>query len=338
MNVGVIGYGYWGPNLVRNLVATDDCVVAAVSDLRTERLAAIQKLYPAIQATMSADDILDNEEIDAVAIATPVLTHFPLVKKALLRGKHVLAEKPLTTSRAQAAELVNLAVASNLTLMVDHTFLYTGAVKKIKQIIGKGELGSLQYYDSTRINLGLFQHDINVLWDLAAHDISVLLHLIPKKPVGVQAIGVAHTDNGIENIAYLTLHYSNGFIAHCNCSWSSPVKVRQTYIGGSKKMILYNDLESSEKVKVYNSGYEIKTDADRQTVLIGYRTGDVYSPNIDTKEALAEMAVDFVSACSHRTEPVSNSKLAYEVVSILEAAEISIKSNGSRINLLQEVA
>jgi predicted dehydrogenase len=336
MKVGVIGYGYWGPNLVRNLMGVEGCTVLMVSDLRPERLTTVQKHYPSITTTRSADDVFNNNEIDAVAIATPVMAHYPLIKKALLTGKHVLAEKPMTTSKAQASELIQIAVKNERTLMVDHTFLYTGAVRKIKKIIESGEIGDLQYYDSLRINLGLFQKDINVLWDLAVHDISILLHLINKKPKSVQAIGVTHTCNDIENIAYLTLHYDNGFIAHCNCSWVSPVKVRTTYIGGTKKMIVYNDLEGSEKVKVYDSGYEINTDEDLRKVLVGYRTGDVFSPKIDTKEALAEMASDFVKACTENKEPLSNWKLAYEVVNILEAAEISIKSNGSRITLRRD--
>jgi predicted dehydrogenase len=337
MNVGVIGYGYWGPNLVRNLMATEGCKLRMVSDLRPERLSVVQRLYPTIETTLSAEAIFNNTDIEAVAIATPVLAHYPLIKKALENGKHVLAEKPMTTSRAQAMELIQMATKSERILMVDHTFLYTGAVRKIKQIIDSGELGDLQYYDSLRINLGLFHQDINVLWDLAAHDISILLHLIKKKPKSVQAIGVTHTSNDIENIAYLTMHYDNGFIAHCNCSWVSPVKVRTTYIGGSKKMIVYNDLDGSEKVKVYDSGYEINTDEDLRKVLIGYRTGDVYSPKIDSREALAEMTADFIMSCTTQTEPVSNWKLAYEVVNILEAAEISIKSNGSRITLRHDM-
>jgi predicted dehydrogenase len=338
MNIGVIGYGYWGPNLVRNLMATDGCTLRMVSDLRPERLSVVQRLYPTVETTLTADDIFNDSDIEAVAIATPVLAHYPLIKKALEAGKHVLAEKPMTTSRSQATELIQMANNSERILMVDHTFLYTGAVRKIKQIIDSGDLGDLQYYDSLRINLGLFHQDINVLWDLAAHDISILLHLIKKKPKSVQAIGVTHTSNDIENIAYLTLHYDNGFIAHCNCSWVSPVKVRTTYIGGSKKMIVYNDLEGSEKVKVYDSGYEVNTDEDLRKVLIGYRTGDVFSPKIDTKEALSEMTADFVKSCLTKTEPVSNWKLAYEVVNILEAAEISIKSNGSRITLRHDMS
>lgn len=333
MKIGIIGYGYWGPNLVRNFVAARDCSVVSISDLNPDRLALAKRLYPSIQTTTSVDDIFDNKEIDAVVISTPVRTHYPLIKKALNSGKHVLAEKPMTTSRSQAAELINLAVSKELTLMVDHTFLYTGAVKKIKDIIGKGELGTLLYYDSTRINLGLFQQDINVLWDLAVHDISILLHLIPQRPVSVQAIGVTHTKNDIENIAFLTLHYNDGLIAHCNCSWSSPVKVRTTYIGGDNKMIVYNDLDPSEKVKVYDSGYELKTDEDRRKVLVGYRTGDIFSPRIETKEALAEMAADFVRASTTKSEPLSSWRLAYEVVNVLEAAQVSIKSNGSRITL-----
>lgn len=333
MKVGIIGYGYWGPNLVRNFMASEGCSVDMVADSRPERLKIVERLYPAVKTTTSGEDIMHDSSIDAVVIATPIHTHYGLAREALECGKHVLVEKPMTTSRAQAVELVDLADTKGRVLMVDHTFLYTGAVNKMKQIIGMRELGDIRYYDSTRINLGLFQHDVNVLWDLATHDISILLHLIDERPTSVQAIGVTHTNNGIENIAYLTLYYDSGMIAHCNCSWSSPVKVRLTYIGGTKKMIVYNDLDGAEKVKVYDSGFEIRTDEDKRNVLVDYRTGDIYAPRIDGREALAGMAEDFIGAVTRNSQPVSNKSLGRDVVSILEAAQISIKSNGSKITL-----
>ncbi|HVN98137.1 MAG TPA: Gfo/Idh/MocA family oxidoreductase [Syntrophorhabdaceae bacterium] len=334
MNIGIIGYGYWGPNLVRNFSLEQDCTVSCIADSRAERLKIAERLYPSMKTTTRPEDILMDNAIEAVIIATPVHTHYQLARSAMERKKHVLVEKPMTMSHAEAKELVQLAQEQGITLMVDHTFLYTGAVKKMKEIIGRGDLGNIQYYDSTRINLGLFQHDINVLWDLAPHDIAILLHLIDEKPTSVQAIGVTHTNNGIENIAYLTLYYQSGMIAHCSCSWSSPVKVRTTYIGGTQKMIVYDDMEGTEKVKVYDTGFEIKTDEEKHRTLVDYRTGDIYTPKIDTKEALAEMAHDFVMAVKHEKEPISSWKVGYDVVNILESAQISIKSNGSKITLL----
>ncbi len=334
MNTGVIGYGYWGPNLVRNFMAQNDCLVTTLADSRPERLTMAQRLYPSLKTTTEPDDIITDDSIEAVVIATPVNTHYPLARAAIERGKNVLIEKPMTMSHTQATELVELAQRKGITLMVDHTFLYTGAVKKMKEIISSDGLGDVLYYDSTRINLGLFQHDVNVLWDLAPHDIAILLYLIDERPNSVQAVGVTHTGNDIENIAYLTLYYPSGIIAHCSCSWSSPVKVRTTYIGGTKKMIVYNDLEGTEKVKVYDTGFEVKSDEDKRKILIDYRTGDIYTPKVDNREALSAMAEDFIRAAAGKGEPVSNWKIGYDVVNILESAQISIKSNGSKITLL----
>jgi predicted dehydrogenase len=334
MNIGIIGYGYWGPNLLRNFTGQKDCAVTCLADNRPDRLSLAQRLYPALKTVTDAEDLIADENIDAVVIATPVHTHYPLARSAIEKNKHVLVEKPMTMSHTQATELVELARKKGVTLMVDHTFLYTGAVKKMKEIIGKDDLGKILYYDSTRINLGLFQHDINVLWDLAPHDIAILLYLIDEKPTSVQAIGVTHTHNDIENIAYLTLYYPSGMIAHCSCSWSSPVKVRTTYIGGTNKMIVYNDMEGSEKVKVYDSGFVVKTDEDKRNVLVDYRTGDIFAPKVDNREALSAMAEDFIMAVVHGREPVSHWKIGYDVVNILESAQISIKSNGSKITLL----
>ncbi len=333
MNIGIIGYGYWGPNLVRNFSVTKDCSVKMVCDQRTERLNVVQKLYPSINVTQNKDELISNKDIDAVVIATPVSTHFPLAKQALLEKKHVLLEKPMTDSVKHAEELIDIANKNNLLLMVDHTFLYTGAIQKMKDLIFDGSIGNINYFDSTRINLGLFQSDINVIWDLATHDISILYHLIKEKPYSVQAIGISHTDNKIENIAYLTVHYSSKIIAHFNVSWASPVKIRQMLIGGDKKMIVFNDMEESEKVKIYDTGYEIKTDEDRRKILVDYRVGDVFVPKIDRKEALAGMASDFVKGILEKKEPISNWELGLDVVKVLEAAEESIKNKGKEIIL-----
>ncbi len=333
IKVGVIGYGYWGPNIVRNFFATPDCTVRMVADGRPERLNLLAKTFPSIQGVRDAEDIIASKEVDAIVIATPVHTHFELAKRSLLQGKHVLIEKPMTSSVREADELIELATKKGLTLMADHTFLYTGAVQKMKEIIQTEVIGTPLYFDSSRINLGLFQPDINVLWDLAPHDISILTYLITEIPESINATGISHTGNKIENIAYLTVNYNSNFIAHFVCSWSSPVKVRQTLIGGDKKMILYNDLEPSEKVRVYDTGYNHKTEEDRTRIMVDYRTGDVYIPKLSSREALAGVADDFVQSVIHKKDPMSNATLGKSVVRILEASQESIKNNGKEIRI-----
>jgi predicted dehydrogenase len=333
IKVGVIGYGYWGPNIVRNFFATSDCTVRMVADGRPERLSLLAKSFPSIQGVKDAEDIIRSSEIDAIVIATPVHTHFELAKRSLMQGKHVLIEKPMTSSVREADELIELATKKGLTLMADHTFLYTGAVQKMKEIIQTEVIGTPLYFDSSRINLGLFQPDINVLWDLAPHDISILTYLITDVPESINATGISHTGNKIENIAYLTVNYNSNFIAHFVCSWSSPVKVRQTLIGGDKKMILYNDLEPSEKVRVYDTGYNHKTEEDRNRIMVDYRTGDVYIPKLSSREALAGVADDFIQSVIHRKDPMSNALLGKSVVRILEASQESIKNNGKEIRI-----
>jgi predicted dehydrogenase len=333
LNIAIIGYGYWAPNLVRNFTNAVNSKVTHVVDFRPERLSLVNKMYPSIETTNNVDEIINSTKVDAVVIATPVFTHFELAKKALLNGKHVLLEKPMTSTVAEAIELIDLADKMGLLLMVDHTFLYTGAVRKMKELIERRELGTINYFDSTRINLGLFQPDVNVLWDLAPHDISILLFLINEKPLSVNATGVSHTNNGIENIAYLTTNYSSNLLAHFNCSWSSPVKLRNTLVGGDKKMVLFNDLEPSEKLRVYDTGYNYKTDEEKNKLLVDYRTGDVYIPKLEMKEALLEMANDFVQSALNKKQPVSTSLLGLEVIKILEASQTSIKSNGKEIKL-----
>jgi predicted dehydrogenase len=333
INVGVIGYGYWGPNIVRNFFATADCTVKSVADGRPERLNALAKIFPSIQGVKDGNDIINSKDIDAVVIATPVFTHFALAKRALENGKHVLIEKPMTASVTEADELINLAAQKGLTLMADHTFLYTGAVEKMKEIIDTEVIGKPLYFDSARINLGLFQPDVNVLWDLAPHDISILTYLIADTPESINATGISHTRNKVENIAYLTVNYNSDFIAHFNCSWSSPVKVRQTLIGGDKKMILYNDLEPSEKVRVYDTGYNHKTDEDKNRIMVDYRTGDVFIPKLSSREALAGVASDFIQSILLKKDPLANAELGRKVVKILEASQESIKNNGKEIKI-----
>lgn len=336
VNVGVIGYGYWGPNIVRNFFAASNCTVKKVADARPERLAQLAKIFPTIQGVTDADDIINDKEIDAVIIATPVFSHYPLAKQALENGKHVLIEKPMTSTVAEAESLIEIADRKGLVLMVDHTFLYTGAVKKMKELVNTDQLGNLNYYDSTRINLGLFQPDVNVVWDLVPHDISILYYLTNERPVSVSATGVDHLRNGIENIAYVTLNFQSNMIAHFTCSWSSPVKIRKILVGGDQKMILFDDLEITEKVKVYDTGYSARTDEEKRKLLIDYRTGDVHIPKLEMKEALAGIACDFVSSIQTGKEPVSNWKIGSDVVKVLEAAQRSIKQNGKEIKIIAD--
>lgn len=335
VNVGIIGYGYWGPNLVRNFAGTNGCKLKRVADLRANRLEIIQKQFPSVETTTHPEEVLSAKDIDAVVIATPVFLHYEQAKTALNSGKHVLVEKPVTSSSAQAKELIDLASLKNQILMVDHTFLYTGAVKKIKEIIDNGKIGQLQYFDSIRINLGLFQPDINVLWDLAPHDISILNHICKFKPYSVNAQGTSHTKNKIENVAYLTVNYQENFIGHFSCSWTSPVKIRHTLIGGSEKMILYDDVEPTEKVRIYDTTYSHKpsTDEEKRNIYVDYRQGDIHIPKLERTEALAEVAADFIRAINTNGKPMVTGAHGLEVVRILEAANLSLKNKGKEIIL-----
>jgi len=333
IKIGIVGVGYWGPNLLRNFSAQSNAIVRRVVDTRQEKLQFVQKNYPHILTSLHFDDLLNDPEIDALVIATPVFTHFDLAQKALQKNKHVLLEKPMADSAAHCKELIELALQKGLVLMVDHTFLYTGAVQKMKEIIDSKTIGTPKYFDSTRINLGLFQPDINVLWDLAPHDISILSYLVDETPYSVNATGISHTHNGIENIAFMTINYQSNFIAHFNCSWTSPVKVRQTMIGGDKKMIVYNDLEPSEKIRLYDTGYDHKTEEDKRRIMVDYRTGDVFIPKLQGTEALALVAKDFINSILNMKEPLANASIGMKVVELLEASQQSIKNKGKEIAL-----
>jgi predicted dehydrogenase len=333
MNIGIIGYGYWGPNLVRNFSSLQNCKVSSIAEANISRHELILKHYKDVKIYHSAEELIKDISIDAVVIATPVFSHYPLAKLALENGKHVLIEKPMTSSSAHAKELIEIALRKNLSLMVDHTFLYTGAVQKMKELVSSGFLGKLSYIDSTRINLGLFQSDVNVLWDLAPHDISILNYLVDERPISVNATGVSHTNNEIENIAYLTLNYNSGFIAHFNCSWSSPVKLRMMLIGGMDKMCIFNDLEPTEKVKIYDTGYSYKTDEEKNRIMVDYRAGDIYLPKVNSTEALSLVAKDFIESIDNKTNPKSDANIGLDVVKILEAAQKSIKMKGQEIKI-----
>lgn len=334
LQIAILGYGYWGPNLVRNFEHNPGATVRWVVDARSERLAPAQRQYTHLQTSTRAQDAVLDPKVDAVVVATPVFTHFELAKLALEAGKHVLLEKPMTASVAEADVLMDLAEQKGLTLMVDHTYLYTGAVEIIKDLVDSQAIGSLQYIDSTRINLGLFQPDVNALWDLAPHDLSILNHLVDERPYSIQATGTSHTNNGIENIAYLTVNYESNRIAHFNCSWTSPVKIRKFLIGGDRKMIVFDDTEPTEKIRVYDTRYhynERRSDEDKRRVLVDYRVGDIHIPKVPMKEALAGVAADFVGAIVEAREPLANAASGRAVVNILEAAQESIKNRGREV-------
>ncbi|MBU8932392.1 MAG: Gfo/Idh/MocA family oxidoreductase [candidate division Zixibacteria bacterium] len=335
INIGVIGYGYWGPNLVRNFNALDDTTVTAVCDLRPERLEVVRRQYPAMKLlTSDANEILHANDIDAVAVVTPVSTHFALGQEALNNGKHLFMEKPFTATVEQAEQLIELASKKNLRLMVDHTFLYTGAVETIKRYIDTGELGELYYFDSVRVNLGLFQHDVNVIWDLAPHDVSIMDYLLDRSPRAVAATGVAHFDSGIENIAYLSTFYDNNLLGHIHVNWLAPVKVRKTILSGSKKMVIYDDMEPHEKVKVYDNGVDMFPDKDQiYNYQIQYRTGDMLAPKVDLTEALQRVTSEFRNAIEENRNPRTDGAAGLRVVRILDAATKSIRSDGSLIEL-----
>jgi predicted dehydrogenase len=335
VNTAVIGCGYWGPNLLRNFMICPDTNLVWACDLDEERMNKTLAAYPTIKRTTKISEILDDPGVDAIAIATPVATHYPIAREALQHGKHVLIEKPLAASVEQGRRLVELAAEKNLRLMCDHTFCYTGAVKKIKEIIASGDLGEILYYDSIRINLGLFQSDVNVIWDLATHDLAIVDFLIPEKPIQVSAHGTSHAGNNIENIAYVTLTYPSKMIAHFHVNWLSPVKIRKTLIGGSKKRIEWNDLVPAEKVKIYDKGIELNTleQEEKSRLLVSYRSGDIYSPRVDNTEALALVVQEFADSIQEGRAPLTDGESALRVLRVLEAAERSIKADGGNVRI-----
>jgi len=335
ISIGVIGYGYWGPNIVRNFQGLDLDCVKMVCDLNPDALAKVGKLYPRIHTTRDAGEVLHSKQIDAVAVITPVATHYPLVKEALESGKHVFVEKPFTYSVAQAEELIELADRKNLTIMVDHTFLFTGAVLKAKELIDSGALGTIYYYDSMRVNLGLFQTDVNVVWDLAPHDLSIMQYLIKAKPQAVVATGEHHV-NGKEDVAYVTVYFEENVIAHFNVNWLSPVKVRTTLIGGEKKMLVWNDLEPDEKIKIYDKGVQAEHnghDSGIHAILVSYRMGDIWAPRIQQTEALKMETQYFIDCVLRNEKPFNDGASGLEVVRMLEAADKSLKSRGGMVYL-----
>lgn len=339
INVGLIGYGYWGPNLLRNFAEVPGVSVIAVADLDTRKLENVKRRYPNIATSTDFLHLLENPKIDAIAIATPVSAHFELAKAALKAGKHVWVEKPMTETSLQARQLVEEAERRNLLLHVDHTFVYTGAVRKMREVVASGDLGSVYYYDSIRINLGLFRHDVSVIADLAVHDFAILDYLLGEHPVAVSASGTKHFPGAQENLAYVTLFYDSGIIAHANVNWLAPVKVRQILLGGSNKMILYDDMQASEKIKVYDAGVSFTDDPEKiYQMRVGYRTGDMWAPKIDTKEALRAESEHFFQCIEKGERTTTDGRLGLRVVEMIEAATSSMRGRGETIYLQRQEA
>lgn len=333
IKAGVIGYGYWGPNLVRNLMHNPHTQVIAVSDRSPQSLQRAAAAWPGIKMTSSPAEVIADPAIDVIAIATPVDTHFDFALEAFRAGKHVWLEKPITSTGDQACRLIDEAERRNLVLLVDHTFVYTGAVRKMTDIISGEKFGQMRYYDSTRVNLGLFQHDVNVLWDLAVHDLSIMNHIIDAKPIGVSATGFGHVEGRPENVAFLTIFFDT-LIAHINVNWLSPVKIRRTLVGGTQQMIVYDDLETTEKIKVYDRGIVVtETPDDLRKLLISYRTGDLWSPKLDETEALSVEVKHLVACIEGREQPITGGLAGLELVRILEAANQSLGRRGSPVDL-----
>jgi predicted dehydrogenase len=333
INVGVIGYGYWGPNVVRNLSGQAGLQVVAVCDQNPEALLRAKQAYPSLEITSDPATIIRSAHIQAVAIVTPVWTHYELAKAALQNGKHAFVEKPFTSCSAQAEDLVELADRKQLVIMVDHTFLFTGAVRKIRELVDAGELGRLYYYDSLRVNLGLFQHDVNVVWDLGPHDLSIMEYIINEEPEAIIATGEAHV-NGHEDVAFITVFFPRNIIAHININWLSPVKVRTTLIGGEKKMLMWNDLEADEKIKVYDRGVRMNGAAGLKQLLVSYRSGDMWAPKVEQTEALHTELGYFYDCIVQGKTPINDGIAGWRVVRMIEAASKSMKARGEAISLV----
>jgi predicted dehydrogenase len=332
VNFGAIGYGYWGPNVVRNIAGLESARIVAISDSSAAARGRAEKAMHGICITSDANDVITSPDVDAVAIVTPVWTHYALAKAALENGKHVFVEKPFTSNTAQAEDLINLAARKNLQIMVDHTFLFTGAVRKMKQLLQEDALGKLYYYDSTRVNLGLFQHDVNVIWDLAPHDLSIMDYLIEGNAEQIVATGQTHL-NGHEDVAFITLYFPNEVIAHINVNWLSPVKVRMTLIGGEKKMLVWNDLEADEKIKIYDKGVRVTSREGVYNLLVNYRSGDMWAPHLEPVEALRQELGYFVECINKNQTPFNDGLAGLRVVKMLEAASHSLRHRGAAVHL-----
>jgi predicted dehydrogenase len=333
LKIGLIGYGYWGPNLARNFSGNPECELVRIADRDQDRRGRAQTAHPNVEVVQDDADITGATDIDVVVIATPVFTHFDLGKTALENGKHIWMEKPMCSTADQCKELVDLAESKGLTLMVDHTFLFTGVVQKMKSLVESGALGDLYYYDSVRINLGLFQHDVNVLWDLAPHDISIMDYILGPSALAIAAHGVSHFNTGLEDVAYLSVFYENNLMAHFHVNWMSPVKIRRTVLGGSKKMLLWDDMDPEEKLRIYDKGADITTREDTYGILADYRIGEMVAPVIPTVEALGSEVAYFIECIEKQERPHNDGEAGLRVVKILEATDRSLKADGKLIEL-----
>jgi len=333
VNIGIVGYGYWGPNVVRNFNAVKEARVVAVCDSNTRVLDDARRMYPHFDFFSDYRDITTSSKVDVVAVITPVSTHYEIARSALQHGKHIFVEKPFTSTVKKAEALIHLAEKKKLKIMVDHTFLFTGAVKKIKELIDSDKVGDIYYYDSTRVNLGLFQHDVNVIWDLAPHDFSIMDYVIKDKPIAIQTNGIDHFKRGLVDVAYITMFFTGNIIAHFNVNWLSPVKIRTTCIGGKKKMLVWNDLEADEKIKIYDKGVDIKTKKGLYNLLVEYRSGDMWAPRTDHAEALRHEAEYFIHCINKNNIPINDGHAGLRIVKMLEASNRSLKNNGKAVKL-----
>ena len=326
MKLVVVGVGYWGPKLVRNFLALEEIDTVIAVDLEQKKLISIKREFPSVEIRRDLKSSL--EKADLAVIATPVNTHFELASQAILSGCHVLVEKPMTATVEEGLKLVDLAAKNNVHLMVDHTFLFNPAVQKMKEVVDRGDLGKALYFDSVRVNLGLYQNDVNVVWDLAPHDLSIMLHLVPYKPIAVQAHGMQYYRDGMVDMAYVKVFFEENYLANFHLSWLSPTKVRRITLAGDRRMMVYDDMESNEKIKIYDKGVEIlHSEEDLNQTRIQYRIGDIHIPAIPNKEALAEEAKHFVDCCKGLLNPISDGNQGLLVVRILEAADRSMKIN-----------
>ena len=334
IGVGLIGYGYWGPNLARNFHEALPGELRGVCDMQGQRLKGLERRFPKAYLTTSLDELLGRSDIDAIVIATPTASHFPIALAALQAGKHVFVEKPICSNSADAERLVDEAKKRDLVLMVDHTFVYTSAVRRIKDIVDAGTLGKLLYYDSVRVNLGLFQKDVNVLWDLAVHDLAIMDFVVPNhKPRAISATGIAHVSGQPENLAYLTLLFDDNLIGHIHANWLAPAKIRRTLLGGDAQMIVYDDLDPMEKIKVYDKGITVQDESGIQKMRISYRSGDVWCPRIEPNEALQAEAMHFLECIDKKQTPQTDGEVGLRIVRMIEAADRSMKSHGKPIEV-----
>lgn len=333
LRVGVVGYGYWGPNLARNFSGNERCRLARIADLSEARRAAAASTHGGVEVVADPAEVVQAPDIDVAVIATPVFTHYELAKTALENGKHVWVEKPMTSTADQAQELIDLAEARRLTLLVDHTFLFTGAVQEMKRLVDEGELGDLYYYDSVRINLGIFQHDVNVIWDLAPHDLSVMDYLLGPTARAISAHGAGHFDTGLEDVAYVTVFYDNNLLAHFHLNWLSPVKIRRTVVGGSKRMLVWDDLNPEERIKIYNKGMEVQSREGLYRILATPRIGEMYAPVVPGTEALRSEVEYFVNCIKTGERPFNDGRAGLRIVRMLEASDRSLRDNGRPVEL-----